>query len=76
MDRPGAQCARSDAVRPIDFYFGCAPIGRTFDNGFLYAPNIIDPYTELDGTGGMNLYWHVSIWNPYAVWYLKTNLRP
>ena len=76
LDQPGAPCARSDEVRPIDFYVGCFPIGKTFDNGFLYAPNIIDSYTEPDGTGGMNLYWNVSIWNPYAVLYLKTNLRP
>ena len=32
--------------------------------------------TQQTHTGGMNIYWHVSIWNPYAVWYLKTNLRP
>jgi hypothetical protein len=67
--------ARSDAVRD-DFYVGCFPIGKTFDNGFLYAPNIIDSYTESDGAGGMNIYWDVSIWNPYAVLYLKTNLKP
>ena len=68
--RAATRCA------PIDFYFGCFPIGKTFDNGFLYAPNIIDAYTEPDGAGGMNIYWNVSIWNPYAVLYLKTNLKP
>ena len=76
VDQPGLPCARSDEVRPIDFYVGCFPIGKTFDNGFLYAPNIIDSYTESDGAGGMNIYWNVSIWNPYAVLYLKTNLKP
>ena len=76
VDQPGAACTDSDEVRGIDFYVGCAPIGKTFDNGFLYGPNIIDNYTEPDGTGGMNIYWLASIWNPYAVWYFKTNLRP
>jgi len=76
VDQPGLSCARSDDVRPIDFYLGCFPVGKTFDNGFLYAPNIIDSYTESDGAGGMNIYWNVSIWNPYAVLYLKTNLKP
>ncbi len=76
VDQPGALCADSDEVRGIDFYLGCAPIGKTFDNGFLYGPNVIDSYTEPDGTGGMNMYWLASIWNPYAVWYFKTNLRP
>ncbi|MFI5315549.1 MAG: hypothetical protein ACHQ6T_07600 [Myxococcota bacterium] len=76
VDQPGAPCARSDEVRPIDFYFGCFPIGKTFDNGFFYGANIIDAYTEPDGGGGMNLYWNVSTWNPYGVVYLKTNLQP
>ena len=76
VDQPGLPCARSDAVRPIDFYFGCLPIGKTFDNGFFYGANIIDAYTEPDGAGGMNIYWNASIWNPYGVIYLKTNLKP
>ena len=73
---PAPRARAATTVRPIDFYVGCFPIGKTFDNGFLYAPNIIDSYTESDGDGGMNIYWNVSIWNPYAVLYLKTNLKP
>jgi hypothetical protein len=76
VDRPGAPCARSDEVRAIDFYFGCAHIGKTFDNGFFYGANIIDAYTEADGAGGMNIYWDVSTWNPYGVIFVKSNLRP
>jgi hypothetical protein len=76
VDRPDAPCARSDEVRPADFYVGCAPIGKTFDNGFFYGANIIDAYTQADGTGGMDVYWNVSTWNPYGVLFLKSNLRP
>jgi len=35
---------------------------------------IVDPYTKPDGD--MNLYWNVSVWNPYAVLYVRTNLKP
>ena len=76
VDQPGALCARSDEVRPIDFYFGCVPIGKTFDNGFFYGANIIDAYTKPDGAGGMDMFWNVSTWNPYGVLFLKTNLQP
>jgi hypothetical protein len=76
VDQPGAPCTKSDEIRPIDFYLGCLPFGKTFDNGFFYASNIIDAYTQPDGAGGMDLYWNVSIWNPYGILYLKTNLRP
>jgi hypothetical protein len=77
QDAPGAPCAESDPVRPIDSFLpGCPPVGRTFDRGFFYGANIIDAYTEADGSGGMNLYWNLSTWNPYAVLYLKTNLKP
>jgi hypothetical protein len=76
VDRPGAPCARSDEVRPADFYAGCTPIGKTFDNGFFYGANVIDAYTQPDGTGGMDVYWNVSTWNPYGVLFLKSNLLP
>jgi hypothetical protein len=76
VDQPGAPCAPSDPIRPIDSFFGCFPIGKTFDQGFFYGANIIDAYTQPDGAGGMDMYWNVSTWNPYGVLFLKTNLRP
>lgn len=77
VDQPGAPCADSDPIRPIDFFFpGCRPIGIRFDRGFFYGANIIDAYTEPDGHGGMNMYWNVSTWNPYGVLFLKSNLQP
>ncbi|HKC49728.1 MAG TPA: hypothetical protein VKF60_02975, partial [Myxococcota bacterium] len=77
LDQPGAPCAVSDPIRPIDSFLpGCFPFGKTFDNGFFYGANIIDAYTKSDGAGGMDVYWNVSTWNPYGVLFLKTNLRP
>ncbi|HTO70163.1 MAG TPA: hypothetical protein VMR31_09920 [Myxococcota bacterium] len=77
VSQPGAPCVPSDPIRPIDSFLpGCFPFGKTFDRGFFYGSNIIDAYTELDGTGGMNIYWNVSTWNPYGVLFLRTNLRP
>jgi hypothetical protein len=63
-------------VRAVDFYVGCAPIGKTFDRGFFYGANIIDAYTQADGAGGMDIYWNVSTWNPYGVLFVTSNLRP
>jgi hypothetical protein len=76
VDQPGAPCAKSDEIRPIDSYFDCVLLGKYFDNGFFYGANIIDAYTGSDGRGGMNIYWNVSTWNPYGVLFLKTNLQP
>lgn len=77
VSQPGAACAPSDPIRPIDSFLpGCFPLGKTFDNGFFYGANIIDAYTKPDGAGGMDIYWNVSTWNPYGVLFLKTNLRP
>jgi hypothetical protein len=41
-----------------------------------YAPNVIDAWTRPDGTGGVDVFWNVSTWNPYAVVLVRTNLRP
>ena len=77
VDQPGAPCAPSDPVRPIDSFLpGCFPFGKTFDQGFFYGANIIDAYTQSDGADGMDVYWNVSTWNPYGVLFLKTNLKP
>ena len=77
VSQPGAPCAPSDPIRPVDSFLpGCFPVGKTFDNGFFYGANIIDAYTADDGAGGMDIYWNVSTWNPYGVLFLRTNLRP
>ena len=53
-----------------------AAAGLAFDVGRFYAPNVVDAYTQPDGTGGVDLWWNVSTWNPYAVVWVHTNLRP
>lgn len=76
-DQPPAVCARSDPSRPLDFLFpGCPPVGALVDPGILYAPNIIDAYTRSDGAGGLDVFWNVSVWNPYLVALLQTNVKP
>ncbi len=76
VDQPGAPCTRSDDARPVDFFFGCTPVGKTFDRGFFYGANIVDAYTQSDGGTGMDVYWNISTWNPYGVLFLRTNLQP
>ena len=77
QDAPPLLCARTDPSRPTDAFFpGCPGIGATFDIGRFYAPNVVDAYTAPDGMGGVDLYWNVSTWNPYAVVWMHTNLRP
>jgi hypothetical protein len=76
VDQPPALCARSDPSRPPDYFFpGCQSVGALFDAGILYAPNIIDAYTHADGAGGLDVFWNVSVWNPYLVALLKTNVK-
>jgi hypothetical protein len=75
-DQGPALCARSDPTRPTDpFLPGCPELGRTFDVGRFYAPNVIDAYTRSDGAGGVEIFWNVSTWNPYAVVFVRTTLR-
>ena len=54
----------------------CQSIGAALDTGILYAPNVIDAYTRADGLGGLDVYWNVSVWNPYLVALLRTNVKP
>ena len=76
-DQPPATCAPSDPTRPVDFVLpGCPPVGALVDTGILYAANIIDAYTRADGTGGLDVHWIVSAWNPYLVAMLRTNVKP
>jgi hypothetical protein len=75
--QPPAVCAPSDPSRPLDYFFpGCPEVGKTVDTGILYAPNIIDAYTRSDGAGGLDVFWNVSVWNPYLVALLRTNVKP
>ena len=44
--------------------------------GFLYAPNIIDSWTEARGDGHeADVYWNVSTWNPYQVIVMQSKLE-
>lgn len=43
------------------------------NNGVLYAPSIIDPWTTAHGTS-TDIYWFLSTWNPYQVILMKTTL--
>jgi hypothetical protein len=78
VDQGEAACADSDPLRPIDVVLNptCTPPPVEIDVGFLYAPNVIDAYTRPDGAGGVDVYWNVSVWNPYAVLLVRTNIRP
>jgi hypothetical protein len=45
-------------------------------DGFLYAPNLFDAFTQpRDGGNAVDIYWNVSTWNPYQVMFLRTRLR-
>ena len=77
VDQGSELCAVSDPHRPIDAFDPlCGPLGAGFDFGVFYGANLIDAYAAPDGTGGVDLYWNVSTWNPYAVLLYRTNVRP
>jgi hypothetical protein len=71
-------CVMGDFALSTQHRLSGNPVGR------LYAPNIIDEWTE-DVTGKTTLlspeervveiYWNVSTWNPYQVVLVKTRLR-
>ena len=62
----GADCAPGAPA----LIFAIAP------DGFLYAPNIFDAFTEVREDGrAVDIYWNVSTWNPYQVVMLRTRLR-
>lgn len=44
--------------------------------GFLYAPNIVDVWTEPRGTGNLDadIYWNVSTWDPYESMLMRTRV--
>jgi hypothetical protein len=44
--------------------------------GFLYGPNILDPWTSAREYGkAVDVYWNVSTWNPYQTVLLRTRIR-
>jgi hypothetical protein len=65
-------CLWGAGARAVQDTFSGDPIGR------LYAPNIIDEWTEdVTAPGGersAEIYWNVSTWNPYQVVLVKTRL--
>jgi hypothetical protein len=50
--------------------------GMPNERGRLYGPNIVEPWTEEREGGAIDLYWHVSTWNPYQIVLMKTRLTP
>lgn len=52
-----------------------ALFGQLGNGGHLYAPSIVEPWTEAREGGAVDLYWHVSTWNPYQIVLMKTRLR-
>lgn len=62
----------------------CAPSEPAFsgwpglpgERGRLYGPSIVDPWTEERPDGAVDLYWHLSTWNPYQVVLMRTHLTP
>jgi hypothetical protein len=76
-DQGALLCADPDPHRPLDSLEpGCSSLLGAVDLGILYAPNVIDAWSKPDGAGGFDLYWNVSIWNPYAVLLYRTKLLP
>jgi hypothetical protein len=58
----------------------CATPTRTVhyhDNeyGFLYAANIIEPWTHASA-GGVEILWNASTWDPYRVVLFRTRITP
>jgi hypothetical protein len=76
-DTAANSCARTDPTRPLHIYnlFCLAPNEET-DSGYFYAPNIVQEYTTPNTTGGQDIYWNISAWNPYRVHLYRTSLQP
>jgi hypothetical protein len=77
VDQSSALCARSDPSRPPDLLQpNCRSSAPQADIGRLYGVNIIDSYTSKNADGGLDLFWNVSTWNPFAVVLMKTSVLP
>lgn len=69
-----ATCVRSD---PYTLQFtGQCTMRASSDQGRLYGPGIIDPYTRRNAQGGLDITWAVSTWNPYATYLMETSFDP
>jgi hypothetical protein len=44
------------------------------ENGGVYSPHIIEPWLQPQADG-VDVFWHISNWNPYEVILLKTVIR-
>ena len=75
VDTPEQKCVRSDPRRPLAAMLPDCPSGLS-EPGTLYGPNIIDSYTQPNADGGLDMFWNVSTWNPYAVQLFKTSVYP
>jgi hypothetical protein len=73
-DNGSTRCAKTDPHRPLDGIVGC-PF-TSDDPGRLYGPNVIDEYTKPNDSGGLDIIWNVSTWNPYAVKLFRTSIQP
>jgi hypothetical protein len=62
-------CTSSDCVTG-----DLPPLPGGFDIGRLYAPNIVDCWTEDRGHNQADIYWNVATWDPYEVVLMKTRL--
>jgi len=76
--RVADRCIAGELKMAVQNELSGNPIGR------LYAPNIIEEWTEdisselpdlAQGGRAVELYWNVSTWNPYQVVLFKTQLR-
>jgi hypothetical protein len=76
--RVADRCIAGELKMAVQNELSGDPIGR------LYAPNIIEEWTEdvssklpdlAQGEHAVELYWNVSTWNPYQVVLFKTQLR-
>jgi hypothetical protein len=77
VDQPSLACAPSDPVRPAHLLNpDCAPPEVETDAGHFYAPNIIDAYTRHNEHHGLEVFWNVSIWNPYRVLLFRSTFSP
>jgi hypothetical protein len=76
-DQPGAPCARTDPLRPIESYVpGCPTPATQLDVGRLYGVNILDAYTQPSTEGGLVVTWNASTWNPYGVVLMQSRIAP
>jgi hypothetical protein len=76
VDQGDLKCARTDPVRPLHILNPeCAPPEVETDAGYFYAANIIEEYTQRSGRDALDVYWNLSAWNPYRVWFLHTRFH-